>query len=822
MYTDEHYVKRYFADPDQEGAISDNRIQSLYIDRNRRLWITTWNGLNSYDSMDVRFQRHSLGGSGAQALRPRKTLCITQSQSGAYWVGTFGEGLCRFLPGSSCITYTTREGLPDNIIYGILEDKKGNLYLSTSRGLSRFFPESETFQNFKTEDGLISEEFYWGAYTKGNDGMMYFGTVNGISAFHPDSLTDHNEDFPVVLTNLKIFDREIEQTSALNNLNMLRLKPHQTHLFFQFAALDYIKSSKNTYYYMMDGLDEDWIFSGHSRFVNYSNLEPGHFTFRVRALNSRGHQSASEVSLNIHLPPPYWKTAWFRLIIGMLVLVTLYAAYRVRIAQVHKQRLWLRKKVDERTRQLRSKNQALRRAKEETDNILLNVDEGFFLLNPEFKVESQYSKSLESMFAATQIAGQPLSSFLTDHVPDETIDSCREYFELMFENEIDEETLNELNPLSSIKLYFNSQESEEPYEKYLTFRFKRIVDADENVAELFATVRDVSDQTLLAKKLEASEAEQKRQMELMFSILHVEPSLFSDFMVSVENELNQISESLQQSMEKSVLQGIYRSAHSIKGNASLLDLRFFVQAAHAFEDLIVEVQSAGDYGPGSLKQMNSQLKNLQKMFKELRELIGQIRNFQTNFRPKRRYENELMLRSIKNFVKSTAAEVRKEVEFYHSRFDPDAIPYQYRYLVKEILIQLIRNSLSHGIEQPDERTKNGKKPSGTLMLTSLVTTKTFGFKLRDDGRGIHTGKLKEKALESGTYTAEELDTWTNDQLVELMFESGISTQDRSDLVAGRGVGMDIIKNKLNRVNGTIEVDYERGAFCEFTITLPLP
>jgi len=142
----EKYIKRYFADPDKEGTISDNRIQSLQIDRYQRLWITTWNGLNSYDSMEDRFRLDRPGSSSAQEILPRKTLYITQSQSGEYWVGTFGEGLCRFLPGSSCTTYTSRDGLPDNIIYGILEDHNGYLYISTNRGRFCTLPASLVFQ----------------------------------------------------------------------------------------------------------------------------------------------------------------------------------------------------------------------------------------------------------------------------------------------------------------------------------------------------------------------------------------------------------------------------------------------------------------------------------------------------------------------------------------------------------------------------------------------------------------------------------------------------------------------------------------------------
>ena len=141
-------------------------------------------------------------------------------------------------------------------------------------------------------------------------------------------------------------------------------------------------------------------------------------------------------------------------------------------------------------------------------------------------------------------------------------------------------------------------------------------------------------------------------------------------------------------------------------------------------------------------------------------------------------------------------------------------------LVKEVLIQLVRNSISHGIEKPDERKKLKKPATGNIELSTFEKNGNIGFRLRDDGRGIQLGKLKEKAIAAGKYDANEIEGWNNKQLADLIFSAGISTSDTVDMVSGRGVGMDSVIHRLKEYQGEISVNFSENKFCEFEILLP--
>ena len=168
-----------------------------------------------------------------------------------------------------------------------------------------------------------------------------------------------------------------------------------------------------------------------------------------------------------------------------------------------------------------------------------------------------------------------------------------------------------------------------------------------------------------------------------------------------------------------------------------------------------------------------------------------------------------------------ANELGKEVIFIYDSFDAGEIPYNYKLIVKEIITQLIRNSVYHGIENTKERTKSGKLPYGTIEISTFMNDDKFGFVFKDDGRGIQVNKLRDKAIESGKWPLEDIKKWNRKKVAAVIFESGITTLDSANMVAGRGVGMDLVNEKIKQCNGKIELDYEEDRYCEFKITMPL-
>ncbi|MEJ2543369.1 MAG: response regulator [Calditrichaceae bacterium] len=481
--------------------------------------------------------------------------------------------------------------------------------------------------------------------------------------------------------------------------------------------------------------------------------------------------------------------------------------------------------LDRRKRVLEEKNIELHEAKMNTDKILANVRNGLFLLDKNLNFKPQYSFALEKIMLTNNLANTNFIEFLDNKIPDKIKSSCEDYLDLIYQDNMPETTLDKLNPLNEIELTFDQIGSEEKITKTLNFSFKRIYNNNQEIDEIIATVVDITDKIILAKKLKDSEDQYKKQMEMAFNILHVEPSLLNEFMDGLQDELNYMDELLEHTKKTTeyatTLEKIFRSAHLIKGNASLLDLKFFISQAHDFEEKIIEVQNKKVIEGADFLPLVMKLSELQKTSSEIHDLIDRIKNIQNHFRPKREYENDLFIKSMQNLVHNTAHDLNKKVKLIDKNFDLGNIPYNSRLLVKEILIQLVRNAISHGIEKPADRKKFKKNETGSLTLSSFQDDTYFGFVLRDDGIGLQLEQLKKNAEKADKIKKKDFNSLNKDQLVNLIFMQGVSTTEKADQISGRGVGMAMIKEKIDKHDGKIEVNSQQGKYCEFKITFKI-
>jgi len=467
---------------------------------------------------------------------------------------------------------------------------------------------------------------------------------------------------------------------------------------------------------------------------------------------------------------------------------------------------------------LKSRNN-LRKAKRETDSIFKNVEEGLFLLNDKLIIASEHSQALASILREKKPGGMNLMDLLNDKLPSGIYENISEYLELMLESGVDEESLSTLNPLSQIEVIFDKGE----LARYLSFKFRRIM-SNKKITGLIATVNDVTEQVQLSQKLEESRSQSKRQMDWLLSILHVEPQLLKEFIDGVNAELKYIDEILRENGHRtkfsSILEKIYRSMHLIKGNASILDLKFFVEKAHSFEEKLSKLKQKSKVTGSDFVPLVLQLGDIRQTVGELNNLIDRISKIHSHFRPKRSYESEVFIRSIQNLINNISSDLDKKINFDHSEFDAGLIPYEYKLTVREIIIQLVRNSIYHGIESRDERKKAKKRQTGGIQIVNVTDDQYVGFKYRDDGRGLQINKLREKARDSGRWSESEIEQWSDAEVLNTIFTTGISTVDRANLIAGRGVGLDIVKDKVDRLYGEIKVDFKKGKYTEFTILFP--
>ena len=206
--------------------------------------------------------------------------------------------------------------MPDNAVESILEDENGNLWIGTSSGISFFNVKEESFTNYSLADGLNGNTFNSSAAFKSSDGIMFFGSTTGLNYFDPERIKQSTYSPPVRIIDFQLFNQPVNLKSksplkqSIIHTKEIILNYNQNDFSLQFTSLDYNAPELNQYAYMLEGFDEEWIFSGTRRFVTYTNLDAGEYIFRVKATNSDGVWNETGTKLTIIINPPFWATWW--------------------------------------------------------------------------------------------------------------------------------------------------------------------------------------------------------------------------------------------------------------------------------------------------------------------------------------------------------------------------------------------------------------------------------------------------------------------------------------------------------------------------------
>ncbi len=371
----------YIANPTDSNTIRQGKIRSMREDKEGNLWIGTEGaGIQVFDRQQRRFRHNPLG---LQQLANKHILSLLEDRKGNWWIGTYGEGLFRFNSKSRTLqAFTQQEGLPNNIIEGLLQDRKGNIWISSNQGISRFNPRTEIFHNYDTKDGLQGNEFNRNACYQDASGFMYFAGTNGFNVFHPDSIEDNHFVPPIVLTDFQIFNRSIKAgdknsplTTPISEASAITLSYSQSVFSFEFAALDFSFPAKNQYAYKLEGFDKKWNPIGNQRKATYTNLDPGAYTFRVKASNSDGIWNETGISIQLTITPPFWLTWWFKTAAGLLLLLIIWLGYRLKTYQITDKNKELEARVMERTQKIELQKQELEANQDNLKQLNLEISQ---------------------------------------------------------------------------------------------------------------------------------------------------------------------------------------------------------------------------------------------------------------------------------------------------------------------------------------------------------------------------------------------------------------------------------------------------------------
>lgn len=318
-------------------------------DFNGNLWIATFsNGVFCYDVRSRQWRNYLADEKDSVSLPYNKVISIYEDSKKRLWFMTLGEGFCRYNPQTdSFIRYDMSQGFPSNTIYKMVEDKKGNLWITTNYGLVCFNPDTGTKHAYTTANGLLSNQFNFQSGYCDKKGRIYLGSINGFIAFDPETFVENTFLPPVAITDFYLFNKRLSAgrpdsplKKSITYSDELVLEANQNSFSFSVAALSYQAPEMNRLEYTLEGFDREWYAVGRNSQINYSNLPYGSYTLRIRGSNSDGKWNETERVLDIRIRPPFYLSVWAYMVYVVLALCSLVAVifyFRSRTRQKHQQ-----------------------------------------------------------------------------------------------------------------------------------------------------------------------------------------------------------------------------------------------------------------------------------------------------------------------------------------------------------------------------------------------------------------------------------------------------------------------------------------------------
>ncbi len=401
-----------------QKTISAGVCRLAYKDLKGQIWFTTSvGGLNKMEVVKggIRISP-SVYNPVISKLSKDYITHIKQVSDNIYWLGTMGSGIIKLnVDTRKAKIFNKKNGLPNNVIYGILYDKSGNLWLSTNKGISKFNARNYEVMNFTEIDGLMSNEFNQGAYLDSKTGEFYFGGIYGYNYFNPGALNNRSKKVGVSFTKIKLDgqwlkpndDTKILKTS-ISNTSRIELSSQQRSFTIKIMAVDLSNPELVSYKYVLDGSNEGEIQLGNFNQIHFTSLSPGEYTLKVYARLGNGEWSDHPAMLEIRIAAPFWQTAWFWILTVVLVGISVFVFIRKKIDNERREQVRLEMKIAERTREIREQNVKIERQKRTIEEKKNKLEEQKGLLEVEKEKTEKLLKNIipESTYEELKTKGK--------------------------------------------------------------------------------------------------------------------------------------------------------------------------------------------------------------------------------------------------------------------------------------------------------------------------------------------------------------------------------------------------------------------------------
>jgi len=484
-----------------------------------------------------------------------------------------------------------------------------------------------------------------------------------------------------------------------------------------------------------------------------------------------------------------------------------------------------------------SHERAAREAQEQTRDILKTVHEGFFLLDADYRIGSVWSQALTRMFGRQDFAGLSFEELLKDLVAPATLATATKYIKLLWGDRAHENLMKSINPLGQLEIVMDNGHGGKET-RYLEFDFHRVM-GPEGVKHVLCAVGDITSSVRLAHELRESQENANAQVDMMLSMLHVEPLQLMAFLDSAESSLNLVNGILREPARSDAefrkkLGGLFRELHGIKGEASALNLKSVASRVHALEDMVADCKRKPELSGSDFLPLVLRLDDLLAHLRSVREMGARLTTLQESgpaaaasvaaaaphgsAAPRQSRPVEDLSSALQSMAERLAEDHAKRFRLTVSGLSE--VPPSYAATIKDCVIQMLRNAAVHGIEPPEVRRAHTKHDVGAVSVHFRKVGEGYELVFEDDGAGIATEALKAAALRQQLISEEEARSMDTRAAMALIFRPGFSTQDDVSMDAGRGVGMDVVARSVYALGGRIGVSTHPGRFTRFKILLP--
>ncbi len=429
------------------------------------------------------------------------------------------------------------------------------------------------------------------------------------------------------------------------------------------------------------------------------------------------------------------------------------------------------------------------------------------------------SRSAHSLFGSTLSPGDDFFALLAPLVSAKSLADARDYVELLFAPHVKEALVQGINPLSNVEVSVKNRLGQEQ-RRFLSFHFNRVQEGD-SVRHLLVTVQDITTRMELEAKLLDERQRSQKEFSMLLRAFDADPAMLRQFVARAESLLLEVNDLLRSTSsatsEATILKAVNeacRRVHAIKGDAGTLGLDTLATQAHAFETELQRIREPGGRNVGdALLSLPMPLEDLLNKVAALKGLTSIQRAGAADTAPSGERINDHIARLLQN----VASDEGKQLEPVVRMGSQDDLEPQVRDLVREIAVQLARNAVAHGIEAPAVRAAAGKAAAGRVDVQLVRNEADWTLSVRDDGRGLAAATVRARLIELGWYTAAQLESFDDKQVIAHIFKPGFSTAGSLSMHAGRGIGLDVVQANVQRLGARMMLSSTPGQFTEFKI-----